>query len=117
MSNLPGQHGDLATVMRIVSDQISEKSGDIRSKILHSAVCLQGMAHDFVESLATSGESCNCRWRSNGSAIELVRNFAELGSLKPHDPNVVHVGDDRSGGAPPCRQVVWRPTPRMEDSQ
>jgi hypothetical protein len=41
MADLAGQHGDLSAMMRIVGDQIAEKSGDIGTKASNPPVAFE----------------------------------------------------------------------------
>jgi hypothetical protein len=42
MPDLPGQHRDLAPMMRVVRDQIAQESSNIRTETLHPAIPFEG---------------------------------------------------------------------------
>jgi hypothetical protein len=44
MSQLPRQHGDLPSMMRIVRDEVSDESRNIRTKALDPAISLQRLS-------------------------------------------------------------------------
>ena len=89
MARTDAQHRDLATVMGVMRDQVTEKSSHIRTKAFDAAVGLPRRGHrphSKTDSLLQSSRSLR---RSNGGAIELSWNLARLcGSLQPHHPTL-----------------------------
>src|SRR5258707_8490548 len=52
VSRLPRQHHDLATVVRVVRDQVADKTCDVRTKPFDPPVIVQRLTHNYAEGMA-----------------------------------------------------------------
>src|SRR5579863_2425916 len=105
MADLAGQHADLAAMMRVMSDQVAEKSGDVGAESFYSAIALQRGLQYRAKSFPALFERFHRLHRRDPRAIQLFRNVTALGHhLEPHDADVVQVRHNGSDGPPlACR--------------
>src|SRR5579872_4744438 len=90
VAHLAGQHADLAAMMRVVRNQIAEKSGDVGAESFYSTTALQRGLQYRAESFPALFEGSYRLHRRDPGTIQLFGNFASLGgSLEPHDADVV----------------------------
>jgi hypothetical protein len=99
MAELAGEHGDLATMVGIVRDQVTEKSGDIGTKAFDAAIRLHGATHHRAESFTAGFQRLLGLGRSDCGAIELCGNLLGFRRFQPHHAHVVHVSNDCGNGA------------------
>jgi hypothetical protein len=100
MSNLARQHGDLSTMMRVVRDQVCEKSRRIRFKVFHVPVGFHGPVNQRIQRAAAFFQCANCLRRNDAAPFKLCWDILGFRSFQPHDANVVHVGNNRRNGSP-----------------
>ena len=81
MPNLPRQHANLSAMVRIVGDEISDKTGDIGTEILDSAIALQCMPNERMQGLEAALQPAHGLHRTYARSIELLGNFNGLGGL------------------------------------
>src|SRR5262249_28868364 len=104
MTCLARQHTNLPAMMRIMRDQVSKETPDLRAKAFYSPICL----HRRWEHGGKRGSAFLQRFhslrRSDLCAIELLGNLAAFGCrFQPHHAHIVHVGyysRDRSALVP-----------------
>src|SRR5258708_14650903 len=105
MADLPRQHGDLATVMGIVRNQITDKSSHIWTEILYATVSRERVADHRAHSRAAFLQCPQSLGRSTGRAVPLLRDFTVFGRLELHHTYVMHVSHDGRSRSP---LAVWR---------
>jgi hypothetical protein len=99
MPDLAGQQSDLSAMVGVVRNKITQKSCDIGTKTFDAAIAIQRAADHNRERVPALFQGTKSLRRRHSRAIERLGDFAPLvGSLQPHNANIVHVGDDRRNG-------------------
>src|SRR6266700_3675306 len=99
MAHLAGKHGDLSTVMSVVSDKVADERRDIWTKILDPPITVHRTLDGPAQSCGASLESLyGIGWRHR-CLIKLLGNLFRLGGLQPHQADIVHVSDNRGDGS------------------
>src|SRR5580692_9845098 len=87
-------------MVRVVSDQIAEESGDVWAKSLYSAIAFERRLQHRAQSCPALLQRFRRLGRSYAGAIELLGNLASFGGgFQPHHADVVQVSHD-TGDAP-----------------
>ncbi len=106
MPRLAGEHADLPAMVRIMSDEIAEKSGNVWFESFDSAAIFEGELQHRCQRHATLFQTFCGLGRRDFGLIELIWNFAFFTlhcgilrcGLEPHDSDIMDMRHDGGDG-------------------
>jgi hypothetical protein len=100
VTDLTGEHGDLAPVVRVMGDEVADEGGGVGLEALDPDAGCQRGGDKVVQQAGGLFQGTNGLWDGEGVLIERFGNGGASGCLEPHDVYRVDVRGECGKVAP-----------------